>query len=156
EHRTDESAVEVELDYRKVSRLRDADQRICGGHASFVGGDVRTAFEKLRWKTDWEFRRRDASAVESDGQVRARLADRNDDGMFECRSVDAQVGCFRASRFELRLRLGHIHLRNNSLVESIDRQLKRDFVRLYALFQEFELFVETAQLEIVHRDFGMG
>src|SRR5262245_1149869 len=69
--------------------------------------------------------------------------------MFECRSCHSQVNQLRACRLQLRLGLGHIHSRRDSLVVAVYRELKRLVKCEDTSPQQLLLKVESAQLEVI-------
>ena len=75
--------------------------------------------------------------------------------MLELRALHTHVDGLRPRRLQLRLRLGHVHLRGHAALEPYPRQLQRALERGHAGVQQLPLDVERAQLEVVERQLGL-
>ena len=75
--------------------------------------------------------------------------------MLERGTLDIDVDILRASGFELRLRLGHIHGGSDATPIAALRQLKRFLIGHDGRVEELLLRIEAAQLEVVEREFGV-
>ena len=75
--------------------------------------------------------------------------------MLEGGAIDRDVDSLRASGFELRLRLRHVHRGGDAALVAAVGQMKRLLVRPDGRIEKLLLRIEAAQLEVIERQLGM-
>jgi hypothetical protein len=90
----------------------------------FIGGDVRTALEQIRWQPGRHDGRRVREWSRRQRESRCGLPGQHGNGMFEQRALHAQIGSLSAGGLQLGLSLSYVYLGRNSSAIAILCQLQ--------------------------------